>query len=109
MNQVNFEKEWHKFLLEYIAPITEKMYPGYYTKVKTFLASHHQRAEEILFALINTLVPDTVIEYLSMFFLLLLLAIMAVVYVLAPGFGMCLFQIRFCSCGIKKVSFPNLF
>ncbi|XP_034731721.1 procollagen-lysine,2-oxoglutarate 5-dioxygenase 1 isoform X1 [Etheostoma cragini] len=32
MNQINFEKEWHKFLLEYIAPITEKMYPGYYTK-----------------------------------------------------------------------------
>lgn len=35
MNQVNFEKEWQKFLLEYIAPITEKMYPGYYTKVNT--------------------------------------------------------------------------
>lgn len=34
MNQINFEKEWHKFLLEYIAPITEKMYPGYYTKVR---------------------------------------------------------------------------
>ncbi|XP_029995708.1 procollagen-lysine,2-oxoglutarate 5-dioxygenase 1 isoform X1 [Sphaeramia orbicularis] len=32
MNQVNYEKEWHKFLLDYIAPITEKMYPGYYTK-----------------------------------------------------------------------------
>uniref|UniRef100_A0A8C4HWI9 Procollagen-lysine,2-oxoglutarate 5-dioxygenase 1 n=1 Tax=Dicentrarchus labrax TaxID=13489 RepID=A0A8C4HWI9_DICLA len=32
MNQINFEKEWHKMLLEYIAPITEKMYPGYYTK-----------------------------------------------------------------------------
>ncbi|XP_034392635.1 procollagen-lysine,2-oxoglutarate 5-dioxygenase 1 isoform X6 [Cyclopterus lumpus] len=32
MNQINFEKEWQKFLLEYIAPITEKMYPGYYTK-----------------------------------------------------------------------------
>ncbi|XP_067383244.1 procollagen-lysine,2-oxoglutarate 5-dioxygenase 1 isoform X2 [Channa argus] len=32
MNQVNFDKEWHKFLLEYIAPITEKMFPGYYTK-----------------------------------------------------------------------------
>ncbi|XP_063742774.1 procollagen-lysine,2-oxoglutarate 5-dioxygenase 1 isoform X2 [Eleginops maclovinus] len=35
MNQINFEKEWHKFLLEYIAPITEKMYPGYYTKCAT--------------------------------------------------------------------------
>lgn len=34
MNQINFEKNWHKFLLEYIAPITEKMYPGYYTKVR---------------------------------------------------------------------------
>lgn len=34
MNQVNFDKEWQKFLLEYIAPITEKMYPGYYTKVR---------------------------------------------------------------------------
>uniref|UniRef100_A0AAQ5Z0Y6 Procollagen-lysine,2-oxoglutarate 5-dioxygenase 1 n=1 Tax=Amphiprion ocellaris TaxID=80972 RepID=A0AAQ5Z0Y6_AMPOC len=35
MNQINFEKEWQKFLLEYIAPITEKMYPGYYTKCST--------------------------------------------------------------------------
>lgn len=35
MNQVDFEKEWHQFLMEYIAPITEKMYPGYYTKVLT--------------------------------------------------------------------------
>ncbi|XP_040918271.1 procollagen-lysine,2-oxoglutarate 5-dioxygenase 1 isoform X2 [Toxotes jaculatrix] len=35
MNQINFEKEWHKFLLEFIAPITEKMYPGYYTKCST--------------------------------------------------------------------------
>ncbi|XP_061591588.1 procollagen-lysine,2-oxoglutarate 5-dioxygenase 1 isoform X2 [Cololabis saira] len=32
MNQVNFEKEWQKFLVEFIAPITERMYPGYYTK-----------------------------------------------------------------------------
>ncbi|XP_071379537.1 procollagen-lysine,2-oxoglutarate 5-dioxygenase 1 isoform X2 [Centroberyx affinis] len=32
MNQVGYEKEWHKLLLDYIAPITEKMYPGYYTK-----------------------------------------------------------------------------
>uniref|UniRef100_UPI0037E7992F procollagen-lysine,2-oxoglutarate 5-dioxygenase 1 isoform X2 n=1 Tax=Semicossyphus pulcher TaxID=241346 RepID=UPI0037E7992F len=35
MNQINFEKEWHKFLLEFIAPVTEKMYPGYYTKCST--------------------------------------------------------------------------
>lgn len=33
MNQINFEREWHKFLVEYIAPITEKLYPGYYTRV----------------------------------------------------------------------------
>uniref|UniRef100_A0A7N6ATE7 Procollagen-lysine,2-oxoglutarate 5-dioxygenase 1 n=1 Tax=Anabas testudineus TaxID=64144 RepID=A0A7N6ATE7_ANATE len=32
MNQVNYEKEWQKFLLEYIAPVTEKMFPGYYTR-----------------------------------------------------------------------------
>uniref|UniRef100_A0AAR2J2L3 Procollagen-lysine,2-oxoglutarate 5-dioxygenase 1 n=1 Tax=Pygocentrus nattereri TaxID=42514 RepID=A0AAR2J2L3_PYGNA len=32
MNQINYEKEWHKFLLEYIAPVTEKMFPGYYTR-----------------------------------------------------------------------------
>ncbi|XP_072223349.1 procollagen-lysine,2-oxoglutarate 5-dioxygenase 1 isoform X2 [Leuresthes tenuis] len=32
MNQINFEREWQKFLVEYVAPITEKMYPGYYTK-----------------------------------------------------------------------------
>lgn len=38
MNQINFEKEWHKFLLEFIAPITEKMYPGYYTKALFDLA-----------------------------------------------------------------------
>uniref|UniRef100_A0A3B4Y137 Procollagen-lysine,2-oxoglutarate 5-dioxygenase 1 n=1 Tax=Seriola lalandi dorsalis TaxID=1841481 RepID=A0A3B4Y137_SERLL len=38
MNQINFEKEWHKFLLEFIAPITEKMYPGYYTKAQFDLA-----------------------------------------------------------------------
>lgn len=34
MNQVKFEREWHQLLLEYVAPITEKMYPGYYTKVR---------------------------------------------------------------------------
>ncbi|XP_044068765.1 procollagen-lysine,2-oxoglutarate 5-dioxygenase 1 isoform X2 [Siniperca chuatsi] len=38
MNQINYEKEWHKFLLEYIAPVTEKMYPGYYTKAQFDLA-----------------------------------------------------------------------
>lgn len=38
MNQVGYEREWQKFLLEYIAPITEKMYPGYYTKAQFDLA-----------------------------------------------------------------------
>lgn len=38
MNQINYEKEWHKFLLEYVAPITEKMFPGYYTKAQFDLA-----------------------------------------------------------------------
>lgn len=34
MNQVGFEKEWLKFLREYIVPVTEKLYPGYYPKVR---------------------------------------------------------------------------
>ncbi|KAM6976630.1 procollagen-lysine,2-oxoglutarate 5-dioxygenase 1 isoform 2-T2 [Aplochiton taeniatus] len=38
MNQVGYEKEWQKLLLDYIAPITEKMYPGYYTKAQFDLA-----------------------------------------------------------------------
>ncbi|XP_017561290.1 procollagen-lysine,2-oxoglutarate 5-dioxygenase 1 isoform X2 [Pygocentrus nattereri] len=37
MNQINYEKEWHKFLLEYIAPVTEKMFPGYYTRCTSYL------------------------------------------------------------------------
>uniref|UniRef100_A0A8C1VK99 Procollagen-lysine,2-oxoglutarate 5-dioxygenase 1 n=1 Tax=Cyprinus carpio TaxID=7962 RepID=A0A8C1VK99_CYPCA len=32
MNQIGYEKEWHKFLLDYVAPVTEQMYPGYYTR-----------------------------------------------------------------------------
>lgn len=39
MNQIGFEREWYKFLLDYIAPITEKLYPGYYTKVGNTTAS----------------------------------------------------------------------
>ncbi|KAM7411026.1 hypothetical protein PAMA_021146 [Pampus argenteus] len=35
MNQINFEKNWHQFLMNYIAPITEKMYPGYHTQCST--------------------------------------------------------------------------
>ncbi|CAL8323614.1 unnamed protein product [Merluccius merluccius] len=38
MNQVGYEKEWHKLLLDYIAPITEKIFPGYYTKAQFDLA-----------------------------------------------------------------------
>jgi len=38
MNQVGYEKEWHKLLLDYVAPITEKMFPGYYTKAHFDLA-----------------------------------------------------------------------
>ncbi|XP_029086075.1 procollagen-lysine,2-oxoglutarate 5-dioxygenase 1 isoform X1 [Monodon monoceros] len=38
MNQINFEREWHKFLVEYIAPMTEKLYPGYYTRAQFDLA-----------------------------------------------------------------------
>ncbi|KAM4610180.1 procollagen-lysine,2-oxoglutarate 5-dioxygenase 1 isoform 1-T1 [Polymixia lowei] len=37
MNQVGYDKEWQKLLLDYIAPITEKMYPGYYTKCNSTL------------------------------------------------------------------------
>ncbi|XP_049607995.1 procollagen-lysine,2-oxoglutarate 5-dioxygenase 1 isoform X1 [Syngnathus scovelli] len=38
MKQINFDKEWHRFLLDFIAPITEKMYPGYHTKVHVGIA-----------------------------------------------------------------------
>ncbi|XP_053547507.1 procollagen-lysine,2-oxoglutarate 5-dioxygenase 1 [Bombina bombina] len=38
MKQVGFEKHWHKFLLDFVAPITEKMFPGYYTKAQFDLA-----------------------------------------------------------------------
>ncbi|XP_051757842.1 procollagen-lysine,2-oxoglutarate 5-dioxygenase 1 [Ctenopharyngodon idella] len=38
MNQVGYEKEWQKFLLDYIAPVTEKMFPGYYTRAQFDLA-----------------------------------------------------------------------
>lgn len=38
MNQVGYEKQWQKFLKEYIAPLTEKIYPGYYTKALFDLA-----------------------------------------------------------------------
>ncbi|XP_043918973.1 procollagen-lysine,2-oxoglutarate 5-dioxygenase 1 [Protopterus annectens] len=38
MNQVGYEKEWRKMLQDYVAPITELMYPGYYTKADFDLA-----------------------------------------------------------------------
>lgn len=38
MIQVGFEKEWRKFLVDYIAPVTEKMFPGYYTTAHFDLA-----------------------------------------------------------------------
>ncbi|EMP41512.1 Procollagen-lysine,2-oxoglutarate 5-dioxygenase 1, partial [Chelonia mydas] len=38
MNQIGYEREWYRFLLDYIAPITEKFYPGYYTKTQFELA-----------------------------------------------------------------------
>ncbi|CAL8241234.1 unnamed protein product [Merluccius merluccius] len=37
MNQVGFEKEWLKFLKEYITPVTEKLYPGYYPKAQAIM------------------------------------------------------------------------
>lgn len=37
MNQIQFEREWLKFLKDYIAPVTEKLYPGYYPKAKAIM------------------------------------------------------------------------
>ncbi|KAL0970781.1 hypothetical protein UPYG_G00247320 [Umbra pygmaea] len=37
MNQIGFEKEWLKFLKEYIVPVTEKLYPGYYPKAQAVM------------------------------------------------------------------------
>uniref|UniRef100_A0A671PFK0 Procollagen-lysine,2-oxoglutarate 5-dioxygenase 3-like n=1 Tax=Sinocyclocheilus anshuiensis TaxID=1608454 RepID=A0A671PFK0_9TELE len=37
MNQIQYEKEWLKFLKDYIVPVTEKLYPGYYPKVYIFI------------------------------------------------------------------------
>ncbi|KAI5096160.1 procollagen-lysine,2-oxoglutarate 5-dioxygenase 3 precursor, partial [Silurus meridionalis] len=44
MNQIQFEKEWLRFLKDYIAPVTEKLYPGYYAKAKAvmnFVVRYH--------------------------------------------------------------------
>ncbi|KAK5848041.1 hypothetical protein PBY51_005696 [Eleginops maclovinus] len=37
MTQIGFEKEWLKFLKEYISPITERLYPGYYPKSQAIM------------------------------------------------------------------------
>ncbi|XP_023253257.1 procollagen-lysine,2-oxoglutarate 5-dioxygenase 3-like [Seriola lalandi dorsalis] len=37
MNQIGFEKEWLKFLKEFIVPVTEKLYPGYYPKAQAIM------------------------------------------------------------------------
>ncbi|XP_075705409.1 multifunctional procollagen lysine hydroxylase and glycosyltransferase LH3 [Rhinoderma darwinii] len=37
MTQIGYQDEWLKFLQEYIAPVTEKLFPGYYTKAKALL------------------------------------------------------------------------
>ncbi|CAL9694186.1 unnamed protein product [Knipowitschia caucasica] len=37
MTQIDFEKEWLKFLKEFIVPVTEKMYPGYYPKAQAVM------------------------------------------------------------------------
>ncbi|XP_036967082.1 multifunctional procollagen lysine hydroxylase and glycosyltransferase LH3 [Acanthopagrus latus] len=37
MNQIGFEKEWLKFLKDYIVPVTEKLYPGYYPKAQAIM------------------------------------------------------------------------
>ncbi|KAM9752463.1 LOW QUALITY PROTEIN: procollagen-lysine,2-oxoglutarate 5-dioxygenase 1 [Menidia menidia] len=38
MNQINFQSEWQKFLQDYVAPVTERMYPGYHTQAQFDLA-----------------------------------------------------------------------
>ncbi|XP_013855865.1 multifunctional procollagen lysine hydroxylase and glycosyltransferase LH3 [Austrofundulus limnaeus] len=37
MNQIGFEKEWLKFLKDYLVPVTEKLYPGYYPKAQAIM------------------------------------------------------------------------
>ncbi|XP_048885133.1 multifunctional procollagen lysine hydroxylase and glycosyltransferase LH3 [Brienomyrus brachyistius] len=37
MNQIGFEKEWLKYLKEYIVPVVEKLYPGYYSKARAIM------------------------------------------------------------------------
>ncbi|KAM7411025.1 hypothetical protein PAMA_021146 [Pampus argenteus] len=72
MNQINFEKNWHQFLMNYIAPITEKMYPGYHTQAQFDLAfvvrykpdeqpslkPHHDASTFTINIALNQLGPD---------------------------------------------------
>ncbi|XP_053860889.1 multifunctional procollagen lysine hydroxylase and glycosyltransferase LH3 [Malaclemys terrapin pileata] len=37
MRQIGLESEWLRFLREFIAPVTETLYPGYYTKAQALL------------------------------------------------------------------------
>ncbi|XP_048853739.1 multifunctional procollagen lysine hydroxylase and glycosyltransferase LH3-like [Brienomyrus brachyistius] len=37
MNQIGFEKQWLYFLQKYIAPVVEKIYPGYYTRARAVM------------------------------------------------------------------------
>ncbi|XP_026517914.2 multifunctional procollagen lysine hydroxylase and glycosyltransferase LH3-like, partial [Terrapene carolina triunguis] len=37
MRQIGLESEWLRFLREFIAPVTEMLYPGYYTKAQALL------------------------------------------------------------------------
>nr|XP_023700716.1 procollagen-lysine,2-oxoglutarate 5-dioxygenase 3-like isoform X2 [Paramormyrops kingsleyae] len=37
MNQMGFEKQWLHFLQKYIAPVVEKIYPGYYTRARAVM------------------------------------------------------------------------
>ncbi|TNM93932.1 hypothetical protein fugu_002108 [Takifugu bimaculatus] len=51
MNQIGFEKEWLKFLKEYIAPVTERLYPGYYPKaqaIMNFVVRYHPDEQPFL-------------------------------------------------------------
>lgn len=34
MNQINYEKEWLYLLSHYVTKLVEKVYPGYYSKVR---------------------------------------------------------------------------
>lgn len=44
MNQIGFERQWLRFLKEYIAPVQIKVFPGYYTEanaIMNFVVKYH--------------------------------------------------------------------